>query len=433
VHRLHRLLWLVLLLALAACGGAAATPTTNVPVTQTSAAQVARVTEVAARASATVDVQAATSTAGAQPTAPPAPTATPTTRPTAATSPTAASRATPTRAPSVAPALGTPGTGQPVVLSPLSDGAAYADPDGRFSFTVPHGWAKNNTPRSSRPDTAVRFTGPARPGNSPVGDVAIVLEDVSSRPALTPEGHAQDQVAQLRASVPEYRFISLEPVIIDQRPAYRHAFQGILRGNLRYQEEFYLLEAPTAHILTFVSLPEERQDTAPTFAAIAGSYRIGDRPPVAPAPAWPWIEVVPDEGAQHYREGTPLSYQHYPPSSGPHYPSPQPAGVYQAEVPVGRWMHSLEHGYVVALVRCPDGCPELYQQLGAFYQQAPKGPLGSVKLIVTPYSGDFSDPTKETPLTLLAWNRELMLPRFDPDAVRAFYTAYVDQGPEAVP
>ncbi len=165
---MHRLLWLVLLLALAACAGSAATPTTDVPVTQTRAAQVAPSTEVAPRASATADGQAATSTAGAQPTAPPSPTAMPTTRPTTATSPTVASRATPTRAPSVPPALGTPGAGQPTVLSPLSDGAAYADPAGRFSFTVPHGWAKNNTPRSSRPDTAVRFTGPARPGNSPV-------------------------------------------------------------------------------------------------------------------------------------------------------------------------------------------------------------------------------------------------------------------------
>jgi hypothetical protein len=317
-----------------------------------------------------------------------------------------------------------------VPLAPLIDGAAYVDSAGRFSFTVPHGWARNSTPRTGKPDTLVRFSGP---GNAKAGDVAVVLEDVSGRPGLTLESYTQETVAQVRASAPEYQLISLAPVIIDQRPAYRHSFQGLRQGNLRYQEEVYLLDGATVHLLSFVGLPENRRSHVSTFAGIAGSYRISDRPPLAPVPAWPWIEVVPDEGAQHYREGTPLSYQHHPPSSGPHYPSPQPAGVYQAEVPVGRWMHSLEHGYVVALVRCPDGCPEPYQQLGAFYQQAPKGPLGSVKLIVTPYSGDFSDPTKEAPLTLLAWNRELMLPRFDPDAVRAFYTAYVDQGPEAVP
>ena len=421
MHQLLCLFQLGVLLALTACGGPAATPTGNVPVTQTGATQVARPTEVAARS---------TNTAQAQPVAPASPATAPTSRPTAAASPTAAPRATPTLTAADPSAPGTAGAAQPVPLAPLTDGVAYVDPAGRFSFTVPYGWARNSTPRTGKPDTLVRFSGP---GNARAGDVAIVLEDVSGRPGIALESYAQETVAQVRTSAPEYQFIGLAPVIIDQRPAYRHSFQGLRQGDPRYQEEVYLLDGATVHLLSFVGLPENRRSHVSTFAAIAGSYRIGDRPPVAPAPAWPWIEVVPDEGAQHYREGTPLSYQHYPPSSGPHYPSPQPAGVYQAEVPVGRWMHSLEHGYVVALVRCPDGCPELYQQLGAFYQQAPKGPLGSVKLIVTPYSGSFSDPTKEAPLTLLAWNRELMLPQFDPDAVRAFYTAYVDQGPEAVP
>lgn len=146
------------------------------------------------------------------------------------------------------------------------------------------------------------------------------------------------------------------------------------------------------------------------------------------------LPVIPEEGRDHVPDGSPLTYKHYPPSSGPHYNTPQPAGVYDKEVSPGNWVHSLEHGYVVVLLKCPSGCPDLVAQMRQLYDNdVPKSRFGTKKLVVTLYSHPFSDPAKEAPITLLAWEHEEMLPAFDRDKILAFYKAYVDKGPEAVP
>lgn len=145
------------------------------------------------------------------------------------------------------------------------------------------------------------------------------------------------------------------------------------------------------------------------------------------------IPALPEEGRDHVPDGTPLNYKYYPPASGPHYNQPQPAGVYDTEVSPGNWIHSLEHGYVVVLLKCPSGCPDLVTQMRQLYDTIPNSRFGNKKLIVTMYSHAFTDPTKEAPITLVAWNHEEMLPAFDRDKIVAFYKAYVDKGPEQVP
>ncbi len=143
---------------------------------------------------------------------------------------------------------------------------------------------------------------------------------------------------------------------------------------------------------------------------------------------------VADEGQGHVNEGTALTFNHYPPSSGTHYPAAQPAGIYREEVPEGRWVHSLEHGYIVVLVKCADGCPDTYRQLEELYQNGLKeSAFGNVKFVVTPYSKPFSNPGDEAPITVLAWNHEMMLQEFDRDKIIRFYNKYVDKGPELVP
>lgn len=144
---------------------------------------------------------------------------------------------------------------------------------------------------------------------------------------------------------------------------------------------------------------------------------------------------VPSEGEGHVDEGTELTYKHYPPSSGKHFNTPQPAGIYREEVPEGKFLHSLEHGYVVVLLKCPDGCPDLYEKFTELYNSGDlkKSQFGNVKFIVTPYSKPFSNPADEAPITLLAWNHELMLKEFDRDKIIRFYERYVDKGPELVP
>src|SRR6185503_14587145 len=99
--------------------------------------------------------------------------------------------------------------------------------------------------------------------------------------------------------------------------------------------------------------------------------------PVAPLPAG--VVAVPDLGAKHVSEGQPLVLPHSPPSSGNHYPSALPGGIYRQEANPGNWVHSLEHGYVVALVKCDTDCNAIFNQLQTLYNLGlPKGKFGNV-------------------------------------------------------
>ncbi len=137
---------------------------------------------------------------------------------------------------------------------------------------------------------------------------------------------------------------------------------------------------------------------------------------------------VPSEGsAAHVPDGSTLTYTHYPPSSGHHYPSPAPAGFSATPIPEGNWVHSLEHGYVVILYKpTASGAPS-EAQLRDILATFPKEKHGEVKLVITPY--DHMD----SPITAVAWERQLSLDTFDAGQLRQFYQAYVDHGPEDVP
>jgi Protein of unknown function (DUF3105) len=101
------------------------------------------------------------------------------------------------------------------------------------------------------------------------------------------------------------------------------------------------------------------------------------------------MRQVTTEPAQHVDEGSPLTYSHRPPSSGMHYgtvPQPQEYRMWDTPLSPGRWVHMLEHGAVVVLYRhdlCDDAC---VQQLGTFYDNAPRSNLVGIRhLAVTPY------------------------------------------------
>src|SRR5262249_16958057 len=102
------------------------------------------------------------------------------------------------------------------------------------------------------------------------------------------------------------------------------------------------------------------------------------------------MRQVTTETATHVDEGAPLTYAHRPPSSGMHYgtlPQPQEYRMYDTPLTPGRWVHMLEHGAVVVLYRqdlCDNAC---VQQLGTFYDGAPRSTLvGGIRhLAITPY------------------------------------------------
>ncbi len=146
---------------------------------------------------------------------------------------------------------------------------------------------------------------------------------------------------------------------------------------------------------------------------------------VAPArTAAPPATPDPADTRGHVAEGTRVDYLSDPPTVGMHYGRTARYGLHDRAVAPGYWLHNLEHGAAVFLYRCPDACPQLVSQLAEAYASFPAGKFGEVKLVISPYS------TLDAPLMALAWGQSQRFQTFDRAALLAFYTQYLDRGPE---
>ncbi len=137
-------------------------------------------------------------------------------------------------------------------------------------------------------------------------------------------------------------------------------------------------------------------------------------------------QVIAEEGSSHVDEGTPLTYEHYPPSSGNHYDTPLGPGFYEVAYLEGYWLHSLEHGSIVIAYKDADDA-DLKAQIRDLINEAPKRRCGIVRIVAVPYT------LSPTPITLLAWGKELNLETFDKEVILNFYKRYEDRGPETIP
>ena len=101
----------------------------------------------------------------------------------------------------------------------------------------------------------------------------------------------------------------------------------------------------------------------------------------------------------------------------------------------GQWIHNLEHGYVVGLYSCRNGCPsgDELAQLQRFQNEAPKTEGADVcvppvpnKVIVARFD------QMSTRFALIAWDRALLTDTFDVEAAKTFAQQHVDspQAPE---
>jgi hypothetical protein len=137
--------------------------------------------------------------------------------------------------------------------------------------------------------------------------------------------------------------------------------------------------------------------------------------------------AVPDEGREHVEEGTQVTYKHIPPASGPHYPVTLQYGLYEQDVPEGYWIHNLEHGAIVILYKCSQPCPDLVKSLGDMLDSFPLTKWNNRKIVIAAYG------KMDVPLMAVAWDVQMPLDQFNPQALIDFYTRHVDQGPENVP
>ena len=138
--------------------------------------------------------------------------------------------------------------------------------------------------------------------------------------------------------------------------------------------------------------------------------------------------AMPIEGADHVPDTQVVTYKSRPPTSGPHSAAVAPRyGVLEQAPPTGQWLHNLEHGAIAILYNCPQGCPEVEQQLRDLYPTLPLGRnarRGSPRALVFPYQ----DMDKQ--IVVAAWGWMLELDSFDKDQIMRFYEARIDRGPE---
>jgi len=85
-----------------------------------------------------------------------------------------------------------------------------------------------------------------------------------------------------------------------------------------------------------------------------------------------------------------VTYNSFPPSSGPHYQQPAPWGIYEDPVKQTILVHNLEHGGII--VQYGDVAEDTVKDIQSFYQGDPYG------LVVAPY------PKLGKKIALTAWN-----------------------------
>lgn len=103
------------------------------------------------------------------------------------------------------------------------------------------------------------------------------------------------------------------------------------------------------------------------------------------------------------------TYATIPPASGPHDPTPLPAGIYDSPPGVYQTMHSLEHGGVIVWYS-PDADAAKVADLKAFYgQRLSEVSLGQDRVIVAPYDypdqGDAGQLPAGVQMALVSWHR----------------------------
>lgn len=131
---------------------------------------------------------------------------------------------------------------------------------------------------------------------------------------------------------------------------------------------------------------------------------------------------IPIQGQEHIAVGaTHVAYNSDPPTSGPHYAEPAPAGFYDAAQPDEELVHNLEHGHVWIAYDCTKltDCEGTKQKLRSLVQS-----YNQWKIVVTPRQN------KDAAIAVAAWGWLMKLENYDETSIRRFVDAWRNRGPE---
>lgn len=171
--------------------------------------------------------------------------------------------------------------------------------------------------------------------------------------------------------------------------------------------------------------------------AYACTSILQPEPAASPAPGeTPRLgQVTRDLGRSHVNTGSSVTYEFCPPTSGSHYSAPNSGpipplfyGKDNVTVPEG-WVHNLEHGGMVVLYRCPEGCgTDAQAALGVVQGQLPNSPLCGLAITANVVVTRFDQ--MPTPYAAIVWGRVLFLNTLDMAQITTFYAQSADRGPE---
>ncbi len=156
--------------------------------------------------------------------------------------------------------------------------------------------------------------------------------------------------------------------------------------------------------------------------------------PIHPAASCPVTIETPDLlPAMHVPEGTVITYDSNPPSSGPHYPIWANFQEYMVPIDDGYLVHSLEHGAVALLYKCEPtapGCAQTIDALRKIRDSLPTDPLCDasirVRVIIAPF------PRLEEPVAAVAWGITYKADCVDAPTLTQFAKDNYDKGPEEI-
>jgi hypothetical protein len=130
-------------------------------------------------------------------------------------------------------------------------------------------------------------------------------------------------------------------------------------------------------------------------------------------------DALSNDGQDH--QSGDLDYDDSPPASGDHNSCWSQWGIFTESVLPENWLHNLEHGGVVVLYNCPEGCSEEQSSLEEWAKTLAVG-----RVVLTPYSD------MDWQFAIVAWQHRLLLQCLDLEAMQAFYDANVGRAPENI-
>jgi hypothetical protein len=153
----------------------------------------------------------------------------------------------------------------------------------------------------------------------------------------------------------------------------------------------------------------------------AGLSKSGASPKAALAATGCTFTTAPSQGREHVTSlPKGFTYDTFPPTSGPHAPTPAIWGSYDRPVSELALVHNLEHGGII--VQYGDRVPSAtVARIRAWYESSPDA------IVVAPL------PSLGGKVALSAWTHLATCSRFNAGAFGAFRDAYRFNGPEHLP